>query len=166
MELAGCRILPGQGHEAGRQLLGELYRRKTGRELPEISVTDRGKPYFIEDPLHFSITHTRHHAFCALSEVPVGIDAEELDRDIDLRLADKILSPTERAQYLAAQDKRLALLTFWVLKEAAAKSTGEGLRGYPKDTAFSLGDPRVKVQDGCLLAVITGENSQFTEQEL
>ena len=84
----------------------------------------------------------------------MGIDAEELDREVRLALADKILSPGERAQFDAAGDKRRAFLTFWVLKEAAAKLTGEGLRGYPNDTSFSLNDPRVREIDGCLVAVM------------
>ena len=66
-----------------------------------------------------------------------------------------MLSETEYAQYLLAGDKTKALLTFWVLKEAAAKCTGEGLRGYPNQTAFRLDDPRVQIRDGCLLAVIS-----------
>ena len=86
----------------------------------------------------------------------MGIDAEELDRNIDLRLGSKILSPTEKAQFDAAEDPRLALLKFWVLKEAAAKCSGEGLRGYPKDTDFSLDDPRVTEMSGCLVAVVEG----------
>ena len=84
----------------------------------------------------------------------IGIDAEELGRRVDLRLAEKILSPGERAQFDAAPDKRRALLTFWVLKEALVKKTGEGLRGYPSGTDFSLDDPRVTEIDGCLVAVI------------
>ena len=86
----------------------------------------------------------------------MGIDAEELDRDINLRLADKILSPMEKAQFDAAEDQRMALLTFWVLKEAQAKYTGEGLRGYPNKTEFSLTDPRVRTMEGCLVAVTGG----------
>ena len=143
------------GHEASRELLAELYRRVTGDELPPIAVTDRGKPYFPDSHWQFSISHTKYHAFCALADSPVGIDAEELNRKIDLRLADKILSPAERAEYDAAGDKNKALLTFWVLKEAAAKLTGEGLRGYPNHTAFTLSDLRVTERDGCLLAVLT-----------
>ena len=42
-------------------------------------------------------------------------------------------------------------------KEAAAKLSGEGLRGYPNHTNFSLDDPRVQQIDGCLVAVIEGE---------
>ena len=150
------RALDGRtGHEVGRELLAELYRRVTGEELPPIAVADRGKPYFPNSPWYFSISHTKHHAFCVLADCPVGIDAEEMTRKIDLRLAEKILSPAEKAEYEAAGDKNKALLTFWVLKEAAAKLSGEGLRGYPNHTAFSLDDPRVSEQDGCLAAVIT-----------
>lgn len=157
MELyISSRELKGQtGHEAGRELLSELYRRVTGEALPPIAVADRGKPYFVDSCWHFSISHTKEHAFCVLSRCPVGIDAEELDRKIDLRLADKILSPAERAEFDAADDKHRAFLTFWVLKEAAAKLTGDGLRGYPNHTAFSLSDPRVTEQDGCLVAIMT-----------
>ena len=157
MKLAFCELKDETGHTAGRRLLQELYREETGECLPEIALTPRGKPYFINSDWHFSITHTRHYAFCALSQNPIGIDAEELDRDIDLRLADKMLSEQEFAQYEQATDKRLALLTFWVLKEAQAKLTGEGLHGYPdKNTNFSLEDTRVSIQNNCLLAILEG----------
>ena len=154
MRIASCEFKGITGHEAGRMLLARLYREETGEDLPPIAVTERGKPYFEASALHFSISHTKRHAFCVLSREKVGIDAEEKERNIDLRLADKILSPTEKQQFDAAEDKRLALLRFWVLKEAAAKATGEGLRGYPNHTAFSLDDPRVTEIDGCLVAVV------------
>ena len=142
------------GHEAGRRLLTEMYRELTGKELPRICVTDRGKPYFPEEKLHFSISHTKHRVFCALSERPVGIDAEEMSRPVNLLLADKILSPAERQRYDRAPDKPAALLRLWVLKEAAAKLSGEGLRGYPNTTDFSPDDPRITEIDGCFLAVL------------
>lgn len=152
-----CAERNGQfGHEAGRQLLAQMYLDATGQTMPEILVTDRGKPYFADGKLHFSISHTPCRVFCALSEKNIGIDAEEKDRDIDLRLADKILSARERQQYDAAADKRLALLRFWVLKEAAAKFSGQGLQGYPNKTEFSLDDPRVTEMNHCLVAVMEG----------
>ena len=154
MRMASCELKGISGHEAGRLLLARLYREETGEDLPPIAVTERGKPYFETASLHFSISHTKKHAFCVLSDRNVGIDAEEKSRDIDLRLAERILSPMEKAQFDAAEDKRLALLTFWVLKEAAAKYSGEGLRGYPRHTEFSLDDPRVTEIDGCLVAVL------------
>ena len=157
MRIAHCRLEGRSGHEAGRMLLARLYREETGEDLPPILTTDRGKPYFADSSLHFSISHTPDHAFCVLSEHNVGIDAEEIHRNINLKLAQKILSPGEKAQFDFAADKRKTLLTFWALKEAAVKLSGDGLRGYPNHTNFSLDDPRVTEIDGCLVAVLEGE---------
>ena len=140
-------------HEAGLDLLKILC----GGTLPQIRRTAMGKPYFPDSPVHFSISHTPRHVFCVISENAVGIDAEEADRDIKLSLAEKLLSPMELAQFQQAEDKRRALLTFWVLKEAAGKCSGKGLRIYPNDTEFSLDDDRVREIDGCLVAVIEQE---------
>lgn len=142
------------GHEAGRALLEALYRRETGETMPEIRIAEGGKPYFVDSDWHFSISHTHRRVFCALSRRPVGIDAEELDRKINLKLADRVLSPMERQQFDAAAHKEKALLTFWVLKEAAVKLAGTGLRGFPNKTEFSLTDPRVREWEGCLVAVM------------
>lgn len=141
---------------AGKLLLAQMYEELTGEELPPIEKAPRGKPYFPGSPLHFSITHTKTTVFCAISDVQIGIDAEDLTRRVSPALAEKILSPYEYAQYMAVpdEDKNEALLRFWVLKEAEAKCSGLGLRGYPDHTAFDLEDPRVRKLGGCMVAVI------------
>ena len=154
MILACCSLEGRTGHEAGRMLLAKLYRSATGKTMPQIVTLPDGKPVFENSPWHFSISHTPRHAFCALSERNSGIDAEEADRPVNLRLAERILSPSEKAQFDATPDKQKALLTFWVLKEAEAKLTGKGIRGFPNHTNFSLDDPRVEEVDGCILAVL------------
>ena len=116
MKMASCELDGLTGHQAGRKLLAELYWAETGENLPEIRVTDRGKPYFPDSDWHFSISHTPKHAFCVLSRHNVGLDAEELNRKVNLKLADKILSPGEKNRFEAAENKEKALLTFWVLK--------------------------------------------------
>ena len=158
MFLEGRILTSGNGHEAGRALLADMYCRYVGGEMPAILVAEGGKPYFADSPWHFSISHSKNHVFCALSQKNIGIDAEERDRNISTKLADKILSPMERQQYENAEDKRLALLRFWVLKEAQAKMTGEGIRLHPVHTEFSLSDPRVRELQNCLVAVIEEED--------
>ena len=154
------RELNGQtGHEAGRSLLAQMYDRYVGTALPEIAVEDRGKPYFVDSPWYFSISHTPRHVFCALSRKRIGLDAEELDRDVRMMLANKILSQHEKDQYAEAVDKKKTLLTFWVLKEAQGKLTGEGLRVYPNHTNFTLPDQRVREMLGCLVAVMEEEDN-------
>ena len=152
--LASCSLNGRSGHEAGRALLARLYREATGQPLPPIEAGAWGKPAFADSDWHFSISHTKNHAFCVLARENIAIDAEEGNRRVNLSLAEKILSPGEKAQFDAAPDKNRALLTFWVLKEAAAKLSGRGLHGYPNDTAFSLDDPRVRELDGCLVAIL------------
>ena len=80
MIFSWCALDGRTGHEAGRALLAELYRRETGEALPPIGITPRGKPFFADSPWHFSISHTRKHAFCVLDRENIAIDAEELDR--------------------------------------------------------------------------------------
>lgn len=154
MKIAGEALNGRNGHEAGRELLARLYREETGEALPEIAIADRGKPYFVNCPWHFSISHTKNHVFCALSDRPVGLDAEEKGRKVDFRLADRILSESEKRRFDAAADKQAALLRLWVLKEAAAKLTGEGLRGFPNRTDFDHEDSRIMEIDGCYIAVL------------
>lgn len=154
MKIAGEALNGRSGHEAGRELLARLYREETGEALPEIAIADRGKPYFVNCPWHFSISHTKNHVFCALSDRPVGLDAEEKGRKVDFRLADRILSESEKRRFDAAADKQAALLRLWVLKEAAAKCTGEGLRGFPNQTDFDPEDSRIMEIDGCYIVVL------------
>ena len=161
MRLKWERLDGRSGHEVGRQLLGQLYREETGEELPEIRIAPRGKPYFVDSSLHFSISHTKEHAFCVLAECPVGIDAEEKDRRINLRLAEKILSEPERVRFEAASDRRDTLLRLWVLKEAAGKLTGEGINGYPDHTDFDPCDTRIQEIDGCYVAVLKENDHDF-----
>ena len=150
---------------AGKLLLAQMYEELTGEEMPPIEKASRGKPYFPGSDLHFSITHTKSTVFCAISDKEIGIDAEELTRKVSPALAEKILSPYEYAQYeaLPAEEKNLALLRLWVLKEAEAKCSGLGLRGYPNHTRFDLDDDRVQELAGCLVAVICGDNPQVED---
>ncbi len=142
------------GHEAGRELLAEMYRRQLGKEMPPIAIADLGKPYFADGSAHFSVSHTKSRVFCALSDRNVAIDAEEMGRKVSEKLAQKLLSPTEYARYEAAENKAHAILKFWVLKEAAGKLSGKGVTPYPNHTDFSLDDPRVTQIHGHFVAVM------------
>ena len=66
LRVAGEALNGRSGHEAGRELLARLYREETGKDCPEILVADRGKPYFQDSSLHFSISHTKKHVFCVV----------------------------------------------------------------------------------------------------
>ena len=149
MELLWSRLEGQDGHTAAYKLLAQL----AGDPLPEIVRSPQGKPFFPDRDLHFSISHTSHHAFCCLSSKNIGIDAEECDRKINTSMT-RFLSPSELARYKSASDKQACLLRLWVLKESYAKLTGRGLGNYLKNTDFDPDDPRIQIIDGCYVAVI------------
>ncbi|MCD7756418.1 MAG: 4'-phosphopantetheinyl transferase superfamily protein [Firmicutes bacterium] len=152
--LAWAALAGGSGHEAAWALLARLYREETGEALPETAVTALGKPYFPAGGLHFSLSHCRTHAFCCLSRHNIGIDAEDVQRQIPPAVGERFLSPGEKRRAAAAQDPAAALLRLWVLKEAYAKCTGQGLGAYLRGTDFTPDDPRITTIDGCYVAVV------------
>lgn len=144
MELLWERLEDRDGHTVGRELLARMV-----DPLPEICVTERGKPYFEDNGPHFSISHTNKHVFCCVSPRNVGIDAEEMDRKVGDGLL-WMLSPNERARCVSQGD----MLRLWVLKESFAKLTGKGLGNYLKNTDFFPDDPRIQEIDGCYVAIM------------
>ena len=161
--LAGGALHGRDPHEAVRQELAALYLAVTGEEMPPLVRAPGGKPQFSAGPLHCSLTHTRQAAFCALSDRPIGLDGEPLDRRVSPALAERMLLPEELAQYRRAADPRRCLLTFWVLKEAYVKYTGQGLPGFMTAGPFTLDPPEgpqklrftLLTREGHILALCT-----------
>lgn len=143
------------GHEAGLALLEAMFREETGRELPPIERTPQGKPFFPGEPFHFSISHTKHFVFCCLCREAVGLDAEEIGREVDPMLEARFCSPGEQSRIQTNDD----LLRLWVLKESYAKFTGRGIGNYLRETDFSPNDPRIQIISGCYVAVYTEERN-------
>ena len=144
------------GHTVGRLLLAKLYAQATGENLPDIAVTENGKPYFPDRPWHFSISHTKNFAFCVLSDRNIGLDAEEKGRTVSPAMIEKFTSPEEKKRLGA--DPRDAFLRLWVLKEAQAKLTGRGMGNWLKNTDFDPFDPKIQIIDGCYVAILEEEN--------
>ena len=140
------------GHKVGRELLARLYRQATGKDLPAIAVTPRGKPYFPDGAWYFSISHTKHFAFCALSRHNIGLDAEEKGRAVSAAMIEKFTSDGEKSRL--GDTPQDAFLRLWVLKEAEAKLTGRGMGNWLKDTDFDPFDQRIQEINGCYVAVL------------
>ena len=140
------------GHDVGRQLLSALYRKQTGSALPPIAVTPLGKPYFENSPWHFSISHTKNHAFCVLSQENIGLDAEEIGRRVSENLISRYLSPGEQDRL--GENPQDAALRLWVLKEAEGKRTGKGIGDWMKNTDFYPYCDKIQEIDGCYVAVL------------
>lgn len=109
----------------------EISRMRSKKEFNEMDVeilyTEKGKPYFGNLPLEFSVTNSRDMWLCAISGKPCGIDIET-SRHCDYeKIADRFFKPKE-AEYV----KTFGETTFfklWVRREAYGKMTGEGFWG-------------------------------------
>lgn len=116
-------------HGLTRQILG--YHLNASPAEIEIDAPKFGKPQV--NGLHFNISHADKYLAVAISEdIPVGIDIESMDRNIDLNhVAAIVLSDAERTALfsLPKDQQKITLLQTWVCKEAYWKFVGEGLNG-------------------------------------
>jgi phosphopantetheine--protein transferase-like protein len=91
-------------------------------DLSQLVMADNGKPYLIGLPFHFSFSHCKGYAACAVDEKPVGIDIEIIHPRI-AKVAHKFLNENEKAMIASLDEKdQLNQLAFlWAAKEAMYK---------------------------------------------
>lgn len=91
---------------------------------------DKGKPYFENIPLFFSLSHSGEYVLCAVSRQEVGADIQRIQSADVLKLANRFFSEPEcRALERCESDREQQGLFFglWSRKEAYGKLTGEGV---------------------------------------
>lgn len=104
-------------------------------ELPEINVTEHGKPYFAGRlDIRFNLSHSGEYVACVISsECDVGVDIQ-LVRRCDMRSAKRVFSKAVYAELeRAGESERNERFTeLWVLHESSVK--------LPGGTVFDTGD--------------------------
>lgn len=115
------------------------------------------KPYLADYPhLHFNLSHTGPAVLCAVGDQEVGVDVQAL-RPVSDRLAQKVMTPGEYAQYLQAGDPECFFARLWALKESYMKFTGKGLSLPLQSMAFSLAPQGASLHgSSCLFAEYQG----------
>ncbi|MBQ9081796.1 MAG: 4'-phosphopantetheinyl transferase superfamily protein [Clostridia bacterium] len=111
------------------------------------------KPYFKDDPVFFSISHSGKLTAVAVSDTPVGLDVEDTERTGNYTAVFNRLAPEERAEITSFPD----FLTHWTAKESYVKYCGKTLAAlyekltYTHRTLALNGTPlAVKLQIGAL----------------
>lgn len=98
----------------------QILKKYFGMENEKIFRGDNGKPYLVDTPLFFSVSHTQDKLFIAFSDENVGIDAENANRKTEYRSILKRFTSAERKQILSKED----FLKSWTAKESAVKWLG------------------------------------------
>jgi phosphopantetheinyl transferase len=138
---------------AGRLLLRQTLRAKTGQADWVIEIDDLGRPLIqtgsLDHQLHCSISHCPGLAVIALSTFgDVGVDAEVLDRTTATAtsIATAYFQAHEAAAISAAPDggRGRLFLHYWTRKEAVTKAMGVGLRLDLAEFSVDPNSPRVR----------------------
>lgn len=101
------------------------------------SESEDGKPVLSDQiDIHFSISHANAYVGCLISDVPVGVDLESMEKSLFLQenekklqaMAEKCLSPAEMKKFLSSKDRKKTFLECWTKKESYSKAKGKGLK--------------------------------------
>ena len=126
---------------AAHAMLRRVLREALGGEEPQFVRNPLGRPELTAPrdgrPVpSFNLTHTSDFAACAILQgAPIGIDAEDIRRPIDVfEMAARWFAPSERRLLLQLPETRRTEMFFriWTIKEAILKTTGHGLRIEPQ----------------------------------
>ncbi len=142
---------------SGEWLCKTMLSEQSGLPFAQISLArgKDGKPFALNLPLHFSVSHSGAWVACAISQSPVGIDLESV-RNRDLSVTKRVCSPEETDFIFADQREQLQrFLKVWTVKEAFVKMTGVGIKALPQADYFALLPRAVCVQtEEYILSVI------------
>lgn len=124
-----------------KKYLSKLY--GTPEEKIEIKKGAHGKPYVLNLPAHFNVSHSGDYTVVAISDRPIGIDIEVI-KDFSAILAKKLFNEDE-LKYISGtsstRKKSLMQKSFfeiWTAKEAYLKYLGTGISGGVNSLSFTL----------------------------
>ena len=87
-----------------------------------------GKPYFANSSMKFSLSHSCGLSVAVLSDTPIGIDIEHIDKSRKIySLADKYFSAEEIDLLNKSLSPYEDFYRIWTKKEAVSKINGEGI---------------------------------------
>ena len=136
-----------------RQLRNELI------PNADIEYDSNGKPKTSLKDTHISISHSSKSVLMAISNVPIGIDVEEIHPRI-LKIQSKFVHSEETKIYSCKSIEDLILL--WTIKESAYKLCG--VYGLSFKNEIRVLD-RNKNQHKCIVKTNTGELEFYFEHE-
>ena len=138
---------------------GELVRSAIAKEFNiapcdiRFRIDRNGKPYTESAPVHFSISHSKNIAVCAISDGPVGIDIEYI-RDVNLNIAKRQFAPDEANYVFEKWDlAKRRFFEIWTRKEAYAKFLGKGIAYFPEFSVMGNNKIETHMRDKYIVSI-------------
>lgn len=101
---------------------------------------ERGKPFFPDLPLFFSLSHSGPFVTCAIADHEIGVDLQVCS-PMREALVKRCFSGSEQRFVRESPDGDAAFTELWCLKESYLKATGEGLTRPLADFSLDLQGP-------------------------
>lgn len=142
-----------------RGLVNILFLHDNGDAEPIWKLNEYGKPYIEGWDKDFSISHTRDLSLVAVASEAIGIDIEDIGRDIDLE-------KFKRTKFLdfdegAYNNKEEFLMRFTAL-EAYLKYIGKGFHKDARTISVKKTDDGIVIDDGSLIKAETIKDGGYT----
>lgn len=142
-----------------RGLVNILFSRDNGDANPIWKLNSYGKPYINGWDKDFSISHTRDMSVVAVASEAIGIDIEDIGRDIDLE-------KFKRTEFLnfdegAYNNKEEFLMRFTAL-EAYLKYLGKGFYKDARTISVKKVNDAIVIDDGSLIKAETIKDGSYT----
>ena len=97
------------------------------QENPVFEYNEHGKPSIIGHPeICFNLSHCKEAAICVISDWTVGVDVETV-RSFNDSLVRYTMNDEEIRQIESSEDRAVAFIRLWTMKEAAQKLKGTGI---------------------------------------
>lgn len=105
------------------RLLGYALNRSLGLRIEDLIFTRSESGRYMTDKAEFSLSHSGGALAVAISRAPIGVDIEKKGTPMRKRMAERIMTPSERLRYdaLSESEKEGYLLKLWTVKEALFK---------------------------------------------
>lgn len=134
-----------------------------GERSGEILREPKGKPYFKEVPIEFSVSHSGKFWVCLFDTEPVGVDIQIIRRSSQEKIMKRYYRPEEKEFVETVGEE--GFFQIWTRKEAYAKYLGTGLTEELKSIS-TVTNPDVSFIDFEVSAGIKGSCCMKEKKEL
>lgn len=83
------------------------------------------KPYLINSPVYFNMSHSGDYVLCGISDEEIGVDVE-MTKDIDLSCGKLVFCKNELQMMMDSKDSKKTFYGLWTKKESLIKAIGKG----------------------------------------
>lgn len=103
----------------------------------ELSKTEKGKPYFKNLSLNFSLSHTENAVACAVLPKEIGVDIQKKSAEY-IRVMRRVCCENEINFVSASKNPSADFVKLWTLKESYVKCIGTGISNNISNYDFSV----------------------------